>query len=479
MTGSHTEDILLPKRRMYAAETWEERRRDAWSSFTSWLREEIWDVRGPASIVLEVELGVRTIGVEIESSPGGPKRVAVPTRLFDEQELERIRASSRWAEMSIRRSVPAPSEILEFRLKSVSRVFGARDLAELFERIFALPHPEGTSVRIIDHTTGRVRTSRFRHRTVPPGRETRQYSLMTESELNTAVIVRDRSELGRLVFRSLKRMFDDRVKVVRPESWEIPLGSQMVRVIVGPSHPRVLIVAPKMPRPFGFEEFPERRVEMLVSTSYLRFVDDGQHLSVVIDIPAHPFVPRHLDDAIGQLQDFINRCKSEYGAGKEGRTRYQAIYQSGSPRAERKSDKDDEDESLPPALLALIHLDEDGTKVFDPVEVAHVCNHDRDAILEHLRVVKEQELEWSASADEATASGDTEEAASCNHEAAAWVNTYQRLRAALEVTVLPGSGEACEDCAAKGRQPLEVVPKHEFRCGHAFAFSLAPRHLYM
>ncbi|OWY80491.1 hypothetical protein B9C99_17795 [Rhodococcus sp. BUPNP1] len=272
---------------------------------------------------------------------------------------------------------------------------------------------------------------------------------MTESELNTAVIVQDRGELGKLVFRSLKRMFDDRVRLVRPESWEIPLGSQMVRVMVGPSYPRVLVIVPKMARPFGFAEFPERRVEMLVRTSYLRFVDDGQHLSVVIDIPAHPFVPRHLDDAIAQLQDFINRCKTEYGAGEEGRTRYQAIYQDGSPKVAQKTGEDDEGESLPPALSALIHLDEDGTKVLEPVKVAHICNHDRDAILEYLRLVKEQELEWSASADEATASGETEEAASCNHEAAAWANTYQRLRAALEVTVLPGSGGACEDCAAK------------------------------
>ncbi|WP_143543571.1 hypothetical protein [Rhodococcus sp. BUPNP1] len=449
MTGAHGDDILLPKRRVYAAETWEERQRDAWSSFASWLREEIWDLEGSASVVLEAELGVRTVGVEIESRSGRPSRVAVPARLLTEQELERIRDLSRWEEKSVRTSIPAPGESVEFRLKSASGAFGVRDLAELFERVFVLSHPNGTSAKIIDHTTGRVRTRRFEHRTVPLGRETRQYSLMTESELNTAVIVQDRGELGKLVFRSLKRMFDDRVRLVRPESWEIPLGSQMVRVMVGPSYPRVLVIVPKMARPFGFAEFPERRVEMLVRTSYLRFVDDGQHLSVVIDIPAHPFVPRHLDDAIAQLQDFINRCKTEYGAGEEGRTRYQAIYQDGSPKVAQKTGEDDEGESLPPALSALIHLDEDGTKVLEPVKVAHICNHDRDAILEYLRLVKEQELEWSASADEATASGETEEAASCNHEAAAWANTYQRLRAALEVTVLPGSGGACEDCAAK------------------------------
>ncbi|UGQ39581.1 T3SS (YopN, CesT) and YbjN peptide-binding chaperone 1 [Rhodococcus aetherivorans] len=450
MTGSRTEDILLPKRRVYAAETWEERHRDAWASFAGWLREEIWDIDGPASIVLEAELGGRTVGVEIESRSGGPSRVGVPARLLNEQELERIRSSSRWEEKSMRASVPAPSELVEFRLKSATRAFGVRDLAELFERVFALPHPNGTSVRIIDHTTGGVRTRGFEHRTVPPGRETRHYSLMTESELNTAVIVQDRSELGRLVFRSLKRMFDDRVRLVGPESWEIPLGSQVVRVMVGPSYPRVLLIAPKMARPFGFAEFPERRVEMLVRTSYLRFVDDGKHLSVVVDIPAHPFVPRHLDDAVGQLQDFVNRCRSEYAAGKEGRTRYQALYQDGPPIVEEGGDKD---EPLPAALLALMHLDEDGTKALEPIKVAHVCNHDRDAILEYLRLAKEQELEWLAAADGATASGDAEEAASCNHEAAAWENTYQRLRAALEVTVLPGSGGACEDCAAKVGNP--------------------------
>lgn len=242
MTGSRTEDILLPKRRVYAAETWEERHRDAWASFAGWLREEVWDIDGPASIVLEAELGVRTVGVEIESRSGGRSRVGVPARLLNEQELERLRSSSRWEEKSMRASVPTPSELVEFRLKSAPRAFGVRDLTELFERVFALPHPNGTSVRIIDHTTGGVSTRRFEHRTVRPGRETRHYSLMTESELNTAVIVQDRSELGKLVFRSLKRMFDDRVRLVGPESWEIPLGSQMVRIMVGPSYPRVLLI---------------------------------------------------------------------------------------------------------------------------------------------------------------------------------------------------------------------------------------------
>lgn len=379
---------------------------------------------------------------------GGPSRVAVPARLLNEKELERIRALSRWEEKSTRVSGRVPSDLVEFRLKSAAKTFGARDLVELFERVFELSHPNGTSVKIVDHTSGRIRTRRFVHRTVPPGRETRHYSLMTESELNTAVIVQDRVELGKLVFRSLKRMFDDRVRLVRPESWEISLGSQRVRVMVGPSYPRILIVAPKMPRPFGFAEFSERRVEMLVRTSYLRFVDDGKHLSVVVDVPAHPFVPRHLDDAIGQLQDFIDRCKSEYGAGKEGRARYEAIYQNESPKAEKTVDTGDEDRPLPPALLALIHLDEDGTRALEPIKVAHVCNHDRDAILEYLRLVKEQELEWLASADEATSSGDTEEAASCNHEAAAWESTYRRLREAPEITVLQASADPCADCAA-------------------------------
>ncbi|MFD6675309.1 hypothetical protein ACFWDA_13180 [Rhodococcus zopfii] len=351
--------------------------------------------------------------MEIECRSGGPSRVAVPARLLNEQELERIRASTRWDEKSIR-AIPTPAKLVEFRPKSASRAFGARDLAELFERVFALPHPNGTSVRIIDHRTGRVRTRRFEHRTVPAGRETRLYSLMTESELNTAVVVQDRTELGKLVFRSLKRMFDQEVSLVKSGAWEIRLASQMVRVMVAPSHPRVLIIAPKMPRPFGFAEFPQHRIEMLVRTSYLRFVDDGEHLSVVIDIPAHPFVPRHLDDAIGQLQDFIKRCRSEYSADQESKARYQAIYPGRSPKGEAKVDNDDKDKPLPPALLTLMHLDEDGTKVLEPVTVAHVCNHDRDAILEYLRLVKEQELEWLASADEATASGDAEEAASCN-----------------------------------------------------------------
>ena len=448
MTGSRTEDVLLPKRRVYAAETWEARRRDAWTSFTGWLREEIWELTGPASIVVETPIGPRTIAVEIDWQSSGPSRVAVPARVLDEKEYERMEASSSWAKKPVRRSGSSPAELYEFRMKSASRSFGARDLAETFERVFGIPHPNGIAVKIVEHTTGRIRTSRFEQRTVTVERETRNFSLMTESELNTAVVVHDRDELGRLVFRSLRRMFDSSVKAVSSYSWDVPLGAQNVRVIIGPIHPRVLLIAPNMPRPFGFAEFPHRRIETMVETSYLRFVDAGTRFSVMVDIPAHPFVPRHLDDAIGQLRDFIELCRKESTAGKEARTRYRAIYQDDHPTAAAAGEERPEDESLPPPLLTLIHLDEDGSRGLSPLQVAHVCNHDRDAILEYLRMVKEQELEWLSAADGATATGDTEEAASCNHEAAAWGKTYQQLRAALEVTVLPGNRAPCEDCSA-------------------------------
>ena len=94
------------------------------------------------------------------------------------------------------------------------------------------------------------------------------------------------------------------------------------------------------------------------------------------------------------------------------------------------------DPALPPALLVLLHLDPDREGLLDAHEVAAVCDYDRDAILDYLRITSEQEMSWRRSAAEAD---DLDEAAACHHEAEAWVHTHESLRAALRVVVLPKS----------------------------------------
>ncbi|TSE01826.1 hypothetical protein FOS14_00020 [Skermania sp. ID1734] len=103
---------------------------------------------------------------------------------------------------------------------------------------------------------------------------------------------------------------------------------------------------------------------------------------------------------------------------------------------------DDHDEnpekqtSLPPALSCLLQLDLEGGSL-SAREVATICEHSRDGILEYIRICSEQELSWLRSADEAEGLGDHEEAAACQHEARAWKRTTASLRAALRVVVLP------------------------------------------
>ncbi|MFD6894107.1 hypothetical protein ACFWB0_06090 [Rhodococcus sp. NPDC060086] len=103
---------------------------------------------------------------------------------------------------------------------------------------------------------------------------------------------------------------------------------------------------------------------------------------------------------------------------------------------------------MPRAVQTLLHLDEDGTAALDARRVAHICGHDRNAILGYLRISKEQELEWRVSADEATADGDSEEADACNHEAEGWLTTYGQLRGALGDAVPSGNG-VCRYCDAE------------------------------
>jgi hypothetical protein len=94
------------------------------------------------------------------------------------------------------------------------------------------------------------------------------------------------------------------------------------------------------------------------------------------------------------------------------------------------------DPDLPRALMVLLHLDPDGEGLLDAHEVAAVCDYDRDAILDFLRLTSEQEISWRESAAEAD---DLDEAAACLHEADAWGHTHENLRAALRVVVLPKS----------------------------------------
>ncbi|WP_084385749.1 O-acetyl-ADP-ribose deacetylase [Rhodococcus sp. WMMA185] len=107
-----------------------------------------------------------------------------------------------------------------------------------------------------------------------------------------------------------------------------------------------------------------------------------------------------------------------------------------------QTEDDEDDPGLPPALMALIHLDPGGHGLLTAHEVATVCGHDRDAVLEYLKITQEREIEWRKSAETAIGEGDLEEADACEYELRAWARTYQSLRSALRVIALPDATRA-------------------------------------
>ncbi|RVW06014.1 O-acetyl-ADP-ribose deacetylase [Rhodococcus spongiicola] len=105
-------------------------------------------------------------------------------------------------------------------------------------------------------------------------------------------------------------------------------------------------------------------------------------------------------------------------------------------------EEEEDDPGTPPALLTLMHLDQDGSESLTAYEVASVCGHDRDAVLDYLQITKEQEVVWLEHAEIALDEGDSEEADVCDHESRSWARTYESLRSALWLIALPGATRA-------------------------------------
>ncbi|MEV0946546.1 O-acetyl-ADP-ribose deacetylase [Rhodococcus sp. NPDC049939] len=118
-----------------------------------------------------------------------------------------------------------------------------------------------------------------------------------------------------------------------------------------------------------------------------------------------------------------------------------------------QTEDDEDDPGLPPALMALIHLDPGGHGLLTAHEVATVCGYDRDAVLEYLKITQEREIEWRKFAETAIGEGDLEEADACEYELRAWARTYQSLRSALRVIALPDATRAARAAAKQSPAP--------------------------
>ncbi|XGU18500.1 hypothetical protein ACETU7_22255 [Rhodococcus sp. 3Y1] len=91
--------------------------------------------------------------------------------------------------------------------------------------------------------------------------------------------------------------------------------------------------------------------------------------------------------------------------------------------------------------MALLELDADGTGELSAEEVAVICEHDRDTILDYLRISQEQETAWHEALTESIRRKD-DDTDLCAGEKRAWTHAIRNLRRGLRVVVLPAKDAA-------------------------------------
>ncbi|WP_305094502.1 hypothetical protein [Prescottella sp. R16] len=243
----------------------------------------------------------------------------------------------------------------------------------------------------------------------------------------------DAHELRNLVARTVAQVIGHPPDRDQDGDVALRLGEQRVFVIVHPDKPLVRLWMPLLLGIVGRTRAAENACDLTKQWPGLRFTLDEDRLSASIDLFGSPFVPRHLVDALDQLRSLAPTVDADF-ADRFGGIRYVdgPATDLGDPGGRLVADDD-----LPRPLLTLLHLDADGTDALDPVEVAAVCEFDRDAVLDYLQIAQEQELVWHRFADDADDDGDDVEAAACAHEALAWARARESLRGALRVIALP------------------------------------------
>ena len=154
----------------------------------------------------------------------------------------------------------------------------------------------------------------------------------------------------------------------------------------------------------------------------IKFVLIDSYVRVSIRTDATVFTDAVLQSTLTKWFDFLTE-----GAGDVA-----AVVAEAHPPVE------DTDEGLPAGLMCLLQLDDDDVGPLTTREIAAVCDFDRGAILQYIKVCEEQRFSWRSSIYDALEREDEEEAAACEHEEKAWAATTKSLRAALRFGVLSG-----------------------------------------
>ena len=175
-------------------------------------------------------------------------------------------------------------------------------------------------------------------------------------------------------------------------------------------------------------------LERLNDELYVRFHVAGTSILATCDIPALPFVPRHLYTVLDTMGEIVDRVDDELADATGGSTLFEdATTDDQSDRGTAGgADDQAEDEELPEELLALIHLENEKSIVLEPAVVARLMRHDRTFIQRCIRLAEEQMLAWIADSEN---EDDPDEKEAQLHESRGWEATMSTLRGALHAVI--------------------------------------------
>lgn len=251
----------------------------------------------------------------------------------------------------------------------------------------------------------------------------------------------DRDELGEMVAASLRPRFGGTVH--RDDDGDIPVHEGSAVVFVRVLEEPVVQLFSFVVQDVGDKDRARDEVEDLNRDSrFLRYHLSGDTVFAVAELPAMPFVPRHLTEILETMATTLD-CLDDSLAQRIGGRRYR------EPNGRGDDDESDNtltsaagrrprnlaSQDLPPELETLLRKNGEAGGGLPPGRVAELCDDDASVIVGLIRQAEDQAITWHHRWEEAVLAREDEAAQASRRELRAWEETIRQLRAALKLVV--------------------------------------------
>ncbi|TQF65798.1 hypothetical protein FK531_20445 [Rhodococcus spelaei] len=281
-----------------------------------------------------------------------------------------------------------------------------------FRDVWSVPHPSFLRAEAVGRRAGHL-----------TGPTVRDWLASSDVDPMVAVAPRDPDHLRDLVEAALTDLLGDQPQVDGDGDFVLTIEGHAVFVIPHHTEPVVRLSVPLLYRIGGRTRAAETVADLTARWSHLRFVLREDRLNAVVEIPGFPFVPRHLTDLLERVTAFLATVDRAFAA------RFDAVGHRTTPRPAVANHERAPD--VPPALMAVMQLVRYGEGTLAAETAADVCERDRAAILDYMRISAERTAEWGGSLERARAEANPDEVVHCEGEATAWAGTLAALSGAL------------------------------------------------